>query len=325
MASGGLSISRTRDAVAGRAFALMLLILPLAAGCASSGDIDALRNSLNNEQLEALNQKKEIAQLKTGMHDISKDMSVLKEQGFGAIKESQSSLVSQTSELSKEVQALRGRFDENKYFIDKTIKDLLSEKDLQQARIAALENELKEMKSKSLKFSDQSEAPRNADKNTPAPQDKATDKKGDTTASSDDPQRFYDDAQIDFKEKRYPDARQKLEQFTRDYPKHQLAPNAYFLLAETYYAEKKKEDAILAYETFLKKYPEHEKVRAAMLKQAYAFADLGDRKTAKVILERIIEKYPQSSEADLAEKKIAEILSKGPIVTPKSKSKPKKR
>ena len=45
-----------------------------------------------------------------------------------------------------------------------------------------------------------------------------------------------------------------------------------------------------------------------MLKQAYAFIDIGDKKTGKVILERIIEKYPQSAEAELAEKKIAEIL-----------------
>ena len=45
-----------------------------------------------------------------------------------------------------------------------------------------------------------------------------------------------------------------------------------------------------------------------MLKQAYSFIDIGDKKTGKVILERVIEKYSQSAEAELAEKKIAEIL-----------------
>ena len=58
-----------------------------------------------------------------------------------------------------------------------------------------------------------------------------------------------------------------------------------------------------------------------MLKQAYSFIDMGDRKTGKVILERVIEKYPTSKEAELAEKKIAEVLAKGPIKTKKKKKK----
>ncbi len=75
---------------------------------------------------------------------------MLKEQSVGALKEGQSSLLSQVGDLSKEIQVLEGRFDENKYSIDKTIKDLLAEKDLQQARIAALENEVKELKAKGV-------------------------------------------------------------------------------------------------------------------------------------------------------------------------------
>mgnify|MGYP000117791388 CR=1 FL=1 len=59
-----------------------------------------------------------------------------------------------------------------------------------------------------------------------------------------------------------------------------------------------------------------------MLKQAFAFVEMGDKKTGKVLLEKVMEKYPNSREADLAEKKIAELLSKN---NTKTKSSPKKK
>jgi tol-pal system protein YbgF len=127
---------------------------------------------------------------------------------------------------------------------------------------------------------------------------------------------------MDFKEKRYAEARQKFDTFIREFPKNPLVPNSYYWIGESYYAEKKYEDAILSYETVIKKYSNDNKVKAAMLKQGFAFIELGDKKTGKVILERLIEKYPRSAEAEMAEKKIAEILSKG---TTQSKTKPQKK
>ncbi|MFZ6008169.1 MAG: tol-pal system protein YbgF, partial [Nitrospirota bacterium] len=258
------------------------------------------------------------------LSNISKDITTLKEYSLSAMKESQSSILIQTSDLSKELQTLKGRFDENKYFMDKTIKDLLSERELQQAKIAGLENELKELKSKISSQpaeKKESSAVQEGHKDAEAAQPEAKDQKA---ADTTDPQKLYDDAQIDFKEKRYVDARQKFEKFSKDFPKHALAPNSYFWLGESYYADKKYEDAILAYEAFLKKYPNHEKTKGAMLKQAFAFVEMGDKKTGKVLLEKVMEKYPNSREADLAEKKIAELLSKNNAGTKSSTKKKKK-
>ncbi|MDI6727689.1 MAG: tol-pal system protein YbgF [Thermodesulfovibrionales bacterium] len=296
-----------------------LLIL---AGCATTSDIDNLRNNVTGLQVESINQKKEIAQIKTDLSNISKDITTLKEYSLSAMKESQSSILTQTSDLSKDLQTLKGRFDENKYFMDKTIKDLLSERELQQAKIAGIENELKELKSKIISQpaeNKESSAVQEGHKDADASQPEAKNQKA---ADTTDPQKLYDDAQIDFKEKRYTEARQKFEKFSKDFPKHALAPNSYFWLGESYYADKKYEDAILAYEAFLKKYPNHEKTKGAMLKQAFAFVEMGDKKTGKVLLEKVMEKYPNSREADLAEKKIAELLSKN---NTKTKSSPKKK
>jgi len=272
-------------------------------GCASTGYVESIKSDTD---VEILNDRREIVELKTSVANLSRDISLLKEQSVSALKEGQSSLLSQVGDLSKEIQVLEGRFDENKYFIDKTTKDLLAEKDLQQARIAALENEVKELKAKVLQ---QSPPPPAA--TVPAPEGTAAPAEEQMKAPATDytlPQKLYDDAQIDFKGKQYEEAKRKFEKFTVDFPNHTLTPNAYFWIGETFYAEKKYEDAILAYENFLKRYPSHDKARGAMLKQAYSFIDIGDKKTGKVILERIIEKYPQSAEAELAEKKIAEIL-----------------
>jgi len=216
------------------------------------------------------------------------------------------------SDYSKELQSLRGRFDENKYFIDKTFKDLTSEIDLEKARTVALENELKAIKTPAPT----KEAPKAADQEgekNPAVHMESSSK------SPDDAAKLYDEAHIAVKEKKYAAARKKFERFVKAYPKEALTPNSYFWIGETYYSEKKYEDAILAYEDFLKKYPTHEKVRGAMLKQGFSFLELGDKKTGKVLLETLIEEYPKSKEAELAQKRLAE-LSKT-TSTPKSKKK----
>ena len=283
---------------------LCSLLILMSAGCASTGYVESIKSDVD---VERLNDRKEMTELKTSVDNLSRDIALLKEQSVSALKEGQSSLLSQVGDLSKEIQVLEGRFDENKYSFDKTIKDLLAEKDLQQARISALENEVKALKGTGVQ---QAQTPPAAA--VPAPEGTAApaeeQKKASSATDYTIAQKLYDDAQIDFKGKHYEEAKQKFEKFTTQFPKHTLAPNAYFWIGETYYAEKKYEDAILAYENFLKKYPAHDKAKGAMLKQGYSFIDIGDKKTGKVILERVIEKYPQSAEAELAEKKIAEIL-----------------
>jgi tol-pal system protein YbgF len=303
------------------------------AGCVTTEDMDRIKGDVYRLQAESSNQKKDISEIKGRVSDISKDITTLKEYSLSAMKESHSSLLSQTSDLSKELQSLKGRFDENKYFMDKAMKDMLSERELQQAKIAALENEIKELKAKAAaqaqsiekaleKAAEKKEPATSQETAQPSSDTKETKEAKDAKASeSGDPQKLYDDAQIDFKETRYAESRRKFEKFTKDFSKHNLAPNAFFYIGEADYADKKYEDAILAYETFLKKYPANEKAKAAMLKQAFSFLEIGDKKTGKVLLEKVLEKYPNSREAGLAEKRIADILSKNSVPAAAKKKK----
>jgi tol-pal system protein YbgF len=285
-------------------FPVLLLAMLVMAGCVTTE--------------EAANTKSSLAQLQIQVSNNNRDISQLKEQtgNIVAIKESQSTILSQTSDYSKELQSLRGRFDENKYFQDKTLKDLMSELELQKARVASLESQLKEMKVKPADVKDTGKSSGDtsdkpaADNNAPAP-------KGPEMAA-----KLYDEAHIALKEKRIGEARRMFERFIKEYPKESLASNSYFWIGESYYSEKKYEDAILAYEDFLKKYPNHDKARGAMLKQGYAFIELGGNKNklaGKDILENLIEKYPKSKEAAFAQKKIKEISTSKSAPASKSK------
>ncbi len=291
---------------------LLLLLAFFLNSCATTSDMDNLRNDLRSTRIAALHQQKDISELKEKVAGLSNEMNFLKEAAvkepaFGAVKEAQMSVLQQISGLNSEVQSLKGRLDENKNISDKSMKDLLTERELQNAKIASIEKELMELKKNAG-------IPTEAKKDLPSDQKPVKETivppaaKADEKQEVKDPQKIFETAQNDFKEKRFAQARQGYEKLTKDFPKHQQATISQFSIAETYFAEKKYEDAILSYENFIKKYPTHEKTRTAMLKQGFSFIELGDKKTGKVILEKLIEKHPRSSESDMAKKKLSEIL-----------------
>ncbi len=308
----GTGISGSRPSPLHAAFCRLLLpvlsVIALALfGCATGSEMETTKSNLAQLQVQSTTRDKDVSQIKEQLASLSKEMSALT-----AIRESQSTLLAQVGDYSKELQSLRGRFDENKYFIDKTMKDLTSELEIEKARIAALESEFKAIKT----AAPAKEAPKVADQGgekAPAVNTESVSK------SPDDAAKLYDEAHIALKEKKYAEARKMFERFVKGHPTDALTPNSYFWIGESYYSEKKYEDAILAYEDFLKKYPNHEKARGAMLKQGFSFLELGDKKTGKVILETLIEKYPKSKEAELAQKRLKELPKS--ISTSKSKKK----
>lgn len=287
---------------------LVLFSLLLLAGCVSTTDYDAMRSDINQLKRDAYELKKESAEVRKTVSTIKEHASgTVKEESFSAIRESQSSLYTQVSDMSKDLQILRGRFDESKFFIDKSLKDNVTERELLRSQINSLETRIKELNERIPKLSESrpSVPPQKplSEGETPA----VTEKPAEQKKPDDDPAKAYEAAYNTLKEKKYKDARGKFSAFLKRFPKDGLAGNAQFWIAETYYAEKDFESAILSYETVIKDYPHSEKIPGALLKQALAFMEIGDKKTAKVIFEKLIEKYPASKETETAKKKKAEI------------------
>lgn len=286
----------------------------LLSSCVSNTDFYRLRSEVSEL-------KRTTAAAQTDV-DILKERTAgtVKEDSFTAVRESQAGMTSRVNDLASSLQELRGRYEENRYFVEKTLKESTSERDMLRAQISGLESQVKTLKEKMAALestprqkeegnsqSESSVQPEAAGQKTDTlPTGKTSDKKDGSDART----KAYDAAYQAFKDNKYKEAREKFEVFIKDYPKNDLTDNAQFWIAETYYAEQHYEDAILAYESLLKKYPESKKTSGALLKQAFAFVEIGDAKTGKIILNRLIDKFPDSKDAELARKKIAELDKK---------------
>lgn len=293
-------------------------------GCMSTDETNALKMSVATLQMQSDDQRKEIADLKSRIDQLAQDMN-----SVGAIKENQSSVLTKTYDFSKELQALQGRFEESRHQNDKAFKDLSAEREAMSAKISALEAELFKDGKKTVAAQENKSAaaapPQAASADKATPQAPAVAGQKDEEKGPTDPQKLYDQAQADLKNKKYAEAREKLEKFLKAYPKHKLAVSSRYWLGETYYGEKKFGDAIVEFEEVWQKNPKHDKSRIAMLKEGYAFYETKDCRAAKVILQKLSEKYPQSDEAKLGEKKITEIAGDKACYPKPTKSTKKKR
>ncbi|HXX58380.1 MAG TPA: tol-pal system protein YbgF [Thermodesulfovibrionales bacterium] len=302
------------------AVVLLFFSLLILSGCVSTTDFDASRRDI-------IQLKKDTSELKKDMTDIKKQVTgAAKEETFNAVRESQTSLYSQVSDLSKDVRVLSGRFDENKFFIEKTLRDAATERELLRSQINSLETRVKELSERLPKPSETTShsvaAEAQASKKEEREQKKENAVKAPKTVPEeidDDPVKAYETAYSLFEEKEYREARDRFAAFLKKFPKDSRAENAQFWIAESYFAEKNYEDAILAYESMIKSYPQSKKMAGALYKQGLSFSELSDNKTAKVIFQKLIEKYPDTKQADMAKKKIAE-MDKKPAKTKSKRS-----
>jgi len=292
------------------AFCLLLVVYGFIAACASTQDLDLLRQDVNRLQRDSLSAKSDLDSLK------EKTTGVAKEESFNVMRMNQAEIQSQLSNTAKDIQILSGRFDENKYFLEKTLKDWTSEMDLMKAQVAALERQMREMKNRlallegQSKLQGESLKEQETGKKAEELQKEIPPKEAQAVKPATDKLTKYETAYSAFKNKRYKESREKFEAFIKEFPQDELADNSYFWVAETFYNEKDFEGAILSYETFLKKYPNSKKASAGFLKQGLSFIAIGDKKTGTVILEQLIERYPKSKEAEIAQKTLEDLNKK---------------
>ena len=295
---------------------LLFSVCYVLSGCATVQDVDVLRADVNRLLKESYAAKGDIEILK------EKTAGVAKEESFQVVRMSQAEIQSQLSTLAGDLQKLNGKFDENKFFLDKTLKDSASEIDVLKTQITALEKQFKDVSNRldvlegkvgQHASTSRQEQARETERRTEEP-GKNTPTGGVKTAEPvalPDNAKQYDEAYTAFKNKKYKEAREKFEAFLQAFPEDELSDNAYFWVAETYFQEKNFEEAILSYETLLKKYPKSQKAPGALYKQGLSFIELGDKKTGGVILEQLIERYPKTAEADFARKQLEKIRKTG--------------
>lgn len=118
------------------------------------------------------------------------------------------------------------------------------------------------------------------------------------SASNADPaEAIYAKGMQAFQAKDYDKAAGMWRDVAKNYPKHNLAPNAYFWMGEAYFQKGDMAQAVLNYNEVVEKFPKSNKAPSAMLKMGMAFQKLNKKDAAKLMFQDLVKKFPDSAEA----------------------------
>jgi tol-pal system protein YbgF len=250
--------------------------------------------------------------MKARMGSMTKEM----ESSTQPMRRSQADLGARLDKLQLEVQNLTGRFEESKYFAEKTFgatKNYQARLEEQEKRVAALSKSLEGVEKKpepavkppTEKGGEEKPpmvvSPSEPSTETPAKKSEPPPK---TVAGPDE---AYKKAYDLYTKGSIEDAQKEFKKFLEAYPKSKYAENAHFWLGECYFTQKKYEDAILEYDEVIKRYAKGNKVPDALYRQGIAFLEMKDTTNAKLILKEVVRRFPQSDQANRARKKLKEI------------------
>ena len=116
------SFARPRDSLL--IFCLVAAACALFSACATVEDTNANRRDIMKLQSDTATMQHNINDL------MGKTAGVAKEESFHAVRQSQAEIQGQLSDVSRDIQILSGRFDENKYFMEKSLQNTSSEIEL---------------------------------------------------------------------------------------------------------------------------------------------------------------------------------------------------
>jgi tol-pal system protein YbgF len=264
----------------------MLLVLT---GCATTGDLKAMRSELNQSmenKLTAIDIK--VAAVKKEQEKSSDALS--------QTRKGHANTAADISDLRDSVQQLRGQVEALKKDMTRGMKkeEEYKEKfDNILLKINFMENFLEIGKKDSLSEpGDKGKTAGNGARDPGRKQDKET---------------MYSASYQLFKDGNYDKARTEFQDFLAAYPNSEYSDNAQFWIGECYFFEKNYEKAILEYEKVAKNFPGGNKVPYALLKQGLSFLKLKDKTSAKLLLQQVIKDYPNTNQARIARSKLQEI------------------
>ncbi len=102
-------------------------------------------------------------------------------------------------------------------------------------------------------------------------------------------------------------ARLAFQDFLRQYPNDELAPDAHYFLADIMVREERYEEAIQAFLEIRSLFPESARVPRALYRVGTTYIALDQLEDARVYLERVVNTWPDSDAAALARERLDEI------------------
>lgn len=267
----------------------LLFLAVIVSGCATQGSLDITRNDIDAVKTRLFSVEKELG----GIREESRERLVTIERDLksevGSIRKISADIQATIDSNKSEIQALNGKFDDLSLGVKKPGEELSRYREDADKRIITLEDRILKLQ---------------------AAVDELNKKISDTTQVKEVPptaDSLYMKGLETFKAGNMSGARDFFTKFLEQFPKHDLAANAYYWIGETQYSEKNYEPAIVSFQEVIKNYPQQPKAPAAMLKQAMAFKAISDAKSAKYVLKKLAEGYPKSDEAKKAKELLKEI------------------
>ena len=295
-----------------RLFTIIGLVgLIVLGGCASQDDVLTLDYRLSlleqrNRELEKRNAelKKQNSEAITRNANLKSQMDTVGK-NLGAADQKTRMQYAQMAVLvrtyGEELQTLRGRIEENEYFLNRHQKNTANLDQNVNAELANLRTEMAAL-NRRLDYLEQylNVEPSKTKSDTQG----ASQKKA---AKQPQAQTLYQQGKQAFDQGDFNAARENFEKIIAQFPKSEHADNAQFWIGEIYYREKWYEKAILEYQKVIEKYPKGNKVPASLLKQGFSFLNLDDKANARLILKELVKKYPDSNEGKIARQKLEEL------------------
>lgn len=130
--------------------------------------------------------------------------------------------------------------------------------------------------------------------------------KGETVPVPDgiDADELYKEAYGYMKKGSFPTAQAWFDAFTKRFPEHDKAQNAYYWLGEVYLVQQDPQSALVAFGQAVKGFPTGERTPDALLKMGVAFQEIGKENLAKTTWEKLARDFPDSGAAASAEKRL---------------------
>ena len=100
--------------------------------------------------------------------------------------------------------------------------------------------------------------------------------------------------------------------FTRKWPKDDLAGDAHFALAESYYGQDNCPEALPEYGQLIKNFGKSKSVPLAYVRSGDCFARLKNPEAARLAYEQVVKDYPKSPEAKMAQKGLSGLKKSPP-------------
>lgn len=266
------------------------LLLLVSAGC-----LPPTQNQLRME-MDLEEMKRRLAQVEQGNAQILQDGGGVSRRQIEALNRQLAEQLSGLDTLRVEFQSINGRLDDLARDNQQRGADFGLVRDDLGMQVGSLENRMLKLEEGVERLE---KAVRRAAQAPPANATRVE-------ASSDGPELLYKRALDNIRTKQqYAAGRQQLEEFLKQYPKHDLAVNARYWIGEALYGEKEYERAILQFQDVIQQFGDHPKAAAALFKQALSFKSLGDNPNARTTFQKLINSFPLAQEAEKAKQQLA--------------------